>query len=262
LFQQGVSDFTLALAYWHQPGAGQSKTDSTAREWLVARLLIRRGLFLSKLAELEEAESSLQAGITRLPLQETDDQLYEKAIGLQGLARVALQRQAWSQAQQLYQASLEILQTIAAPLETAETWSGLAHVACELAAYDEAMHFDQKSLALYQTLNNPLGIATSLNNLSHIAEMAGNYEQARLWLQTSLAVANQASAYWLVAVTLSNLAHIASLQGAHDQAKAYLAESLKLREYRRLPGIKATKEAMVVMAQQNGRVEQPLLLPC
>jgi DNA-binding SARP family transcriptional activator/predicted ATPase len=249
MFRQGVDDFALALSHWQQvltAGSGEA----AAIEWLITRLLIRHGLSLSHLSELEKAESSLQAGVARLCGQGTK-MLYEKGVALQGLARVAVKREAWSQAQQLYETSLALFQTVDASLETAQSLSGLAHVACALHTYEEAQRLDQESLAIYQQLDNSLGIATALNNLSHIAEMSGNCQQATLWLQASLALANRSAAHWHTAVALSNLAHLACLQGAYDEAEAYLAEGLKVREQYHLPGIKATAKALTTVADIN-----------
>lgn len=249
LFWHGADDFALALTHWQSEHSTELGGKATVVERLCARLLIRQGLCQSHLVELEAAESSLQAGLTRLHGQDREA-LLERGIGLNGLARIAGQRQNWTIARQFYEQSLTILRAVDAPLEIAQTLSGLGHVACALGAYDEALRFDEESLALYQQMDNPLGIATAFNNLSHTAEMAGNYAQAALWLQESLLTAKSISAHWLTAVTLSNLAHIACLLGTRSEAEMYLKESLYVRQRYRLPGRRETQDALHAIAHK------------
>jgi DNA-binding SARP family transcriptional activator/predicted ATPase len=263
LFEQGLADFETAEQHWRQQ---YNHTPSTAADQIIGRLLVRRGLFLSRLFQVEEAEATLHAGLNRLSghvwvqdlVQNLDPNMdqqpataYDRAVALKGLAQVALQRRDWSQAECWFEASLAIFESLGAGYAVAKILSGLAHVACELGDYEEARRLDKKSLSLYQEINHPLGMATCLNNLSHIAELQENYAQAAFCLQAGLAVAHQADACWLMAVTLSNLAHIALLQDRPDNAKHYLEESLALRKQHRLPGLKATRQALAAVHPQN-----------
>ncbi len=267
LFEQGLADFETAAQQWQQR---YDHTPSTAADQIIGRLLVRRGLFLISLSRVEEAEVALHAGLDRLSGQDLGQGLgqdlgqnlgqdlvanmgqqpstaYAQAVGLKGLAQVALQRRDWTQAQSWFKASLAIFESLGAEYAVAQTLSGLAHVACELGEYEEARRLDKKSLSLYQAINHPLGIATCLNNLSHIAELQGDYAQAAFCLHAGLAVAHQADAWGLMAVTLSNLANIALLQERPKDAKHYLKKSLALREQHRQPGLKATRQALAAV---------------
>lgn len=246
LFRLGIDDFSLALTQWQTAPGADCHNTPMAEARLIARLFIRLGLLQAHLAQLEPAENSLQAGLAWLSGQD-QEMLYEKAVGLNGLARVAGQRRAWGAARQFYEESLAVFRALNASLEMAQSLSGLGHVACAQGLYDEAQRLDEESLAIYRQLGNTLGMAAALNNLSHVAEMAGNYPQAKLWLYDSLKVAQKASAHWLVAVAFSNLAHIASLQETHDEAKKYLAKSLHLRQQHLLPGIGKTRESIAAI---------------
>ncbi len=248
LFRLGIDDFSLALTQWQTAPGADCHNTPMAEARLIARLLIRLGLLQAHLAQLEPAENSLQAGLAWLSGQD-QEMLYEKAVGLNGLARVAGQRRAWGAARQFYEESLAVFRALNASLEMAQSVSGLGHVACAQGLYDEAQRLDEESLAIYRQLGNTLGMAAVLNNLSHVAEMAGNYPQAKLWLYDSLKVAQKASAHWLVAVAFSNLAHIASLQETHDEAKKYLAKSLHLRQQHLLPDIGKTRESIAAINQ-------------
>lgn len=243
LFWYGAADFSLALTHWQSDHAAEANGSAAAVERLCARLLIRQGLCQSYLAKLESAESSLQAGLARV-IGSDREALGERGLGLNGLAHIAAQHQAWTAARQFYEQSLANFRTIDASLEIAQTLSGLGHVACARGAYDEAVRLDEESLALYQQVGNSLGIATAFNNLSHTAEMAGDYAQAARWLQGSLQTAKAISAHWLTAVTLSNLAHIACLLGTESEAEMHLKESLYMRERYRLPGRRETQDAL------------------
>jgi DNA-binding SARP family transcriptional activator/predicted ATPase len=246
MFRQGASDFGLALTHW-QKVLPSSNGQAAIIEQLVARLHLRHGLLLTRLNELTEATTALQTGLSYL----ADSHWYERALGLSGLAQVAVRQERWQSAQQLYEESLALWQKVDAPSEMAQTLSGLAHVACERGDYQEALQLDQESLALYHQADNPLGMATALNNLSHIAEMAGDYEQAILWLQICLEVARQAAAHWLTAVALSNLAHLARLQGDYKGLEAYLADSLQVRQRHHLPGLQATAAALTAVTNEE-----------
>jgi DNA-binding SARP family transcriptional activator/predicted ATPase/Tfp pilus assembly protein PilF len=256
LFEQGLADFETAEQQWRQR---YDHTPSTAADQIIGRLLVRCGLFLSRLSRVEEADAGLHAGLDRLSSQDLGQDLaanmgqqpttayYDQAVGLKGLAQVALQRRDCSQAQSWFEASLAIFESLGAGYAVAETLSGLAYVACELGEYEEAWRLDKKSLSLYQAIDHPLGIATCLNNLSHIAELQGDYAQAAFCLHAGLAVGHQANAWGLMAVTLSNLANIALLQERPKDAKHYLKKSLALREQHRLPGLKATHQAIAAV---------------
>jgi DNA-binding SARP family transcriptional activator/predicted ATPase/Tfp pilus assembly protein PilF len=245
MFHQGVEDFDLALGHWQN-----NCSDSACPElrWLVGRLLIRRGLLLSRLSELEKAEASLRQGMVYL--QEHAVHLlrtqvrYEQAIALTGLAEVCLQRQQHEEATARYHESLAHFRALGHQAEVARVFISLGNIAIEHAEYETALCLYQESLAIYQELGNPVGMAGCLNNFSHIAEMRGDYRQAEMWLQESLAMVEQASAWWVKAVVLSNLAHIASLQKQYDQAQIYLEKSLALRQQYRLPGLAETQAAL------------------
>ncbi len=249
LFRLGVDDFSQALRLWQSAPTAEINVSSKAAARLIARLLIRLGLLQAHLAELDHAENSLQAGLARLAGQDRE-MMYEKGVGLNGLARVAVQRQAWGASRHFYEESLAIFGALDASLEMAQSLSGLGHVACAVGAYDEARRLDEQSLAIYRQLRNPLGIAAALNNLSHAAEMAGDYAQAACWLRQGLEIAAENSAHWLTAVAFSNLAHIACLRGAHDEARAYLLESLRVREQHFLPGGGEARQAIAAVDQK------------
>ena len=263
LFEQGLADFETAEQQWRQR---YDHTPSTAADQIIGRLLVRRGLFLISLSRIEEADATLHAGLDRLSSQDLGQNLgqdlgqnlaanmgqqpataYDQAVGLKGLAQVALQRGDWTQAQSWFEASLAIFESLGSRYAVAQTMTGLAHVACELGEYEEAWRLDKKSLSLYQAINHPLGIATCLNNLSHIAELQEDYFQAAFCLHAGLAVAHQANAWGLMAVTLSNLANIALLKERPKDAKHYLKKSLALREQHRLPGLKVTSQALATV---------------
>lgn len=263
MFDQGVEDFDLALSHWQNVNAISAAPEIGS---LVDRLLVRRGLLLSRSYELDRAEASLHkgvAGLQRCKQTSGHDQIqiesesqikkqvpdssqvrHEQAIALRGLAEIAWQRGDWQQAKERYQESLVQFQTLGCIDGVARSLTSLGSIACAMAEYDEALRLDQESLALFKELGNPLGIACCLNNLSHIAEMGGDYGQAQIWLQESLVTAGKASAWWLTAVVLSNLAHIAVLQKRYVEAKMYLEKSLALRRQYHLPGLAAACEAM------------------
>lgn len=246
MFCQGVEDFELALTHWQK----ENDTGNPAIERLVGRLALRQGLLLHRLSDLDKAETLLLAGIARLSPHKPDS-LYDIAIALQGLGKIAIERREWLTAREKYQESLTILQTLDRLFDVAQALSGLGRIASGLAEYEEAAHLYQESLALYQKLGAPLGVAVCLNNLSHIAEMAGNYRQAALWLQLSLTMAEKASSPWLKATALSNLAHIALLQKQPGKAKQYLKQSLTLRQRRKLPGLTVTRQVFEALREGN-----------
>ncbi|HSJ24949.1 MAG TPA: protein kinase [Longimicrobiales bacterium] len=256
---------------WAREGAevferGSAMLDDTAGEkdlprvvrLAATRLVVRTGVFLHRLGELESAESLLRRGLADARDADEDGEVwfalhwlgavrlgmgdYQEGERLQQEALAFAERSGdrhsigWSmaylgnvkwarghfaEATQLFTRSLQLLEE---ERDLNGMWvclNNLGVLAASRQRYEEAQRRFREALALQPELKNPRLDAQALHNLGAAARELGDFAHARQWLQEALDIARGTGYRSIEGMTLVGLAELAILEG--DEAAALAA---------------------------------------
>lgn len=244
-------------------GAGQQDLPGPIR-LTAARLVVRTGVFLHRLGELESAESLLRRGVAAARELDEGSELW-LALHWLGAVRLGmgdyteaerLHQEAWALAQanddrhsigwsttylgnvkwaqgefteatRLFSDSLQLLEE---EHDLNGMWvclNNLGVLAASRQHYREAQRRFREALALQPELKNPRFNAQALHNLGAAARELGDFADARQWLREALDIAEPMGYQSIAGMTLVGLAELAILEG--DDAAALAAVHRALR---------------------------------
>ena len=189
---------------------------------LVGRISGALGIFWGIRGHLQEGRGWLERALThRLELS-------AHTVGkvLFALGWLAFEQGDYPSANNYYQASFQLVQSLGDTELTAELLSCLGHVAQQQAEYGRAERFCEQSLLRYRQLDDAGGVALILNRLGRLAELRGDYPRAVELLEESLALRKACGDERGTASSLNGLAEIARFRGHYRRAAALYEEAL------------------------------------
>jgi predicted ATPase/DNA-binding SARP family transcriptional activator len=206
-----------------------SSSPPPAQDWRkeeAARILAKALAWQSVFAGPEHTNQLLQESLALLdgPDLTGEDTRSERAFALYRMA-IALGGADHERAQQLYEKSIALYQSLKDRWGLANMLNGLGTVLWDRAAYDEAQQLHKKSLAIYRELGDQRGVAYSLGRLGTLALLQGQIEGERL-VRESITIyqkigdrASMAYGFYIAGMALMTL-------GAFDEAHSLLDENV------------------------------------
>jgi predicted ATPase/Tfp pilus assembly protein PilF len=195
-----------------------------ASDRLRARALERAAFLTRVRGELDRAttlyEQALLLYRTKLP-----DRLREAHV-LHGLGVIALKREQFEKAKELFEDSIRLHQQFNHDSGVAYALGNLAQIAFEQGDHERAIEQYKESYALHLKTGDMRGQAYSLGNLGTIMRTLGDYQAAEQLFRQDLELERQTGERAGQAVALFNLGELARDRGDHEGARNRLKESL------------------------------------
>lgn len=212
-YQEGSEAFAAAIQALQGDPA-----PSDARLLLLARLSIRRGIFLQYQGRFDAARQALHTGLHLLDsLPEAPRE--ESALGYYGLGQIANGQGNYEEAKQLLEkAVLQARAGEAAALE-GKILCLLGAVYCSQGYCQEAQEYGNRALALQRKMGDPLGEADALTLLGVSLRRAGAPREAIGYYERSFEVYHQTGHPIGEARVLNNLGVLYKNQGEEHKAR-------------------------------------------
>jgi len=184
-------------------------------------------IFYDKRAELKAGEAAFAHVVQVFATAGTPDEqrVWAHALACQGWFLLQLGQTAESRA--LLEQSLDTLQALDAPPETAMALWGLGEVALRQGKYTEAQAQYARACALYHERGNLYGETHTCNALGRIAYSQGDYATARQQTEAGLALARAAQLAEAVADSLRQLGNIAFFTSDYNAAYQHYQQALE-----------------------------------
>ena len=157
---------------------------------------------------------------------------YQRANGLRGAGKLALQQGDYHQAMVLSQESLDLFREINDQWGIARQMELLGEIAYFQGEYSRAVEMLQESLAIRKAIRDKEGIALSLRQLGVIARDHGDSQQARDLFEQSLALFRELDDKIFTAQTLNHLGLVEHSSYEYEHANVLFEEAASL--YRQL----------------------------
>jgi predicted ATPase/DNA-binding SARP family transcriptional activator len=292
-FQEGADAFGQAVERFDGDEAAL-ETAAAELTLTLGRLIVRQGVFSTRLSLFKPSRELLRRGLTllrrhpahadvalaltflgtaawalgefgearrcceqSLALCRATNDRRGQAQALNMLGAVANTLGEYADARRLHQESLVIRRAIDDRRGIAVTLNNLANAAWELGEYDEAERCYQESLAVYRQLGDRSGIANTLLNVADIARLRGTYAEAQQMFQECLAMFRATGERYGMAYALSYQGNVVGLLGDYSRARGLLDESLALyREIGSQEGIATTLGYLGEVACASGSLSQ------
>lgn len=184
-------------------------------------------IFYDKRAESKAGESDFARVAQVFNAAETPEEqrVWAHALACQGWFLLQLGQTAESLA--VLRQSLNALQALDAPPETAMALWGLGEVALRQGKYAEAQVHYEQACALYHASGNLYGETHTSNALGRIAYSQGRYTAARQQTEAGLALARAAQLAEAIADSLRQLGNIAFFTSDYDTAYTHYQQALE-----------------------------------
>lgn len=145
-------------------------------------------------------------------------------------ARVLQDIQEYSQAESLYQQSLETFQEIGDEVHIASTYHQLARLQEERGRYKDAYDMCMKGLKISRRLDNKEDIVLSLQMLGRLYHRWANYKEAERRYKQGLKIAKKSKYKPGVAISYHQLARLYEDRGNFKKARKLYERSLKISQ--------------------------------
>lgn len=199
------------------------------QERLLARALLRLGMFQRDTGLYQEARVNLETSVAALRSLTISDDL---ARALQLLSTVSRQTGQFAEAERYLEESLELCRTIDDELLRAYTLYSLALLKRELGQYDAARELLETCLAIREQMGDFKGVILITSQLGTLArEVEGNSLKARQYTERALELSRQLRDKKNEAIELNNLATIAFDEGNFEESEGLLKTSLLLKQH-------------------------------
>lgn len=189
------------------------------------------------------------------------DDLEEKALILNNMAKVISNEGEIEQALQFYEQSLEIADYIGNTKIKSAIFTNMAWIIAQQGNSERALKLYQQSLEIKESLDDVRGKAGTLNDMASFIAEQGDIKQAlQLW-QQSLEITKHIGDIDGEAATLANMASFIAEQGDIEQSLQLWQQSLEIDEgVGNLQGRAATLWNMAYYIYKNGDLAQALQL--
>ena len=189
-----------------------------------ARVLIRRGVFLTRLAQYEEANHLFELS---LPILRAQNNLAEEAFAQLMYGSLQSQTGRYEVARKTLYHSLEQHRTIDHPLGIGRTLSELGSIEYYQGHYRQAEELHRESLRIFREINDNWGLARTLSNLGNVESELGDYLKAKQYYLESLDLCAVIGLKSGTAATLNNIGDIARETSDANEAREYLNRSIQ-----------------------------------
>ncbi|MEH1913561.1 tetratricopeptide repeat protein [Nostoc sp.] len=190
-----------------------------------------------------------------------EDDLEQKAVILNNMARVTAEYRENEQALQYYEQALEIADYINNTKIKSAIFTNMASLIAEQGNSERALKLYQQSLEIKESLDDFQGKAGTLNDMASFIAKKGDMEQAlQLW-QQSLEITKHIDDIEGEAATLANMACFIAEQGDLEQALQLWQQSLEIDQgVSNLQGKATNLWNMAYYIYKNGDLAQALQL--
>jgi tetratricopeptide (TPR) repeat protein len=196
---------------------------------LRARGMVELAAIMTTMAQQERASLLCQEAIETAP-----ENVYVQVLALQTLARIAIQRGKFEEAQALLErvAQMETLRNSSDDAQIDLLFAG-NHIGQGLIAGDTgnnalARYHYKIAIASFTRLNEPLRLADVNNNLGLLLMREGDYEAAKHYFDETLSMAQVAAYDPLITIALQNLGTVLMHIGDFAKAIKYIIEALEV----------------------------------
>jgi predicted ATPase/class 3 adenylate cyclase/Tfp pilus assembly protein PilF len=177
--------------------------------------------------DLDLAEEALEEGFELLG-EETIEPSEAKLYLLLSLGYVALEREDYSRAAELFDKRLALIREMGNGLLLASSIMSLATVTHKQGDLEQATELYEEGIDLFRERGDRLGLAMSLGNLGLVMYSRGNLGRAAELAEEGVSLLRELGAEAHIAVGLCNLGWITLLQNYIDKASNFFEESLRL----------------------------------
>lgn len=183
----------------------------------------------------------------------------QQALVLYSLGVIAREKGALSEAEELFQSSLEIKQELDDQRGAASTYAQLGQTARKAGQMDQACAYYEKGLKISRSTADRPAMARTLNQLGMVAQAEGESTKARKYYKQSLAIYQELNMRSDIASTLRQLSLLARKTGETEQAESLVEQSEVITKgldwlelLRRHLARKATENDLRLIAEECG----------
>ncbi|OQY55166.1 MAG: hypothetical protein DRR08_11800 [Candidatus Parabeggiatoa sp. nov. 2] len=163
-----------------------------------------------------------------------DDTPLTRSLLSKSAANLALEAQAFLEAEKMIEFGLSAEPTLAITEELLGLFDYLAHTYHEKGEYKKAQSLFEKALVIREERlgEEHLDIPNTINNLGLLYQAQGEYHKAQPLLKKALAIRQNLldAEHPDVATSLNNLGYLYQKQGEYDKAQPLLEKALAIRE--------------------------------
>ncbi|MEJ2598532.1 MAG: tetratricopeptide repeat protein [Anaerolineales bacterium] len=192
---------------------------------LLGRILVRRGVFVRRLALYEISQGFTESGLEILRHQSDAS---EQAFALLKLGQLFEEIGNYEAGRSACREGLLLYQNLNDQHGTAQVLNQLGVIAYQCGRYAEAEKYTMDSLDIFRKLEDTWNLAMVLVNLGNVESELGVYHRAQRYYREALEFFQQVGDVSGKAAALNNLGDIARELAEFDQAQAYLQQSLNL----------------------------------
>ena len=202
---------------------------SEAARATLARLTLRQGVFMNRLARFEEARQLLRDGLSELEAEHHDD-LREEAFAYCALGAVAYKQDDNDLSESNYARALDLYRRAGDDLGEAMALDGLGTSAFVRGEYQEAERFYQRCLDIGTSRGDQHWMLRGYKNVGMTSAVLGRYEHASEMLASAVEGSRDADDRSILAGSLNNLGRVQHLMGEFGGSESSFAECLELHQ--------------------------------
>jgi predicted ATPase/class 3 adenylate cyclase len=192
---------------------------------MYAKILFRKGRFLSWISENKRAREVLEESLAILrPLDIKD----EVGAALNVLGGVYRYLGNYEKSVKLQEESLSIFRNLGNEKGIALSLAGVAHTLSSMGEYEESNKLLEESLSLNRKIGDPYGVSSCLNDLGSNSHTVGDLSKAEEYYSESLKIARDLNHEYGIARTLNNMAIIKSALSEYEDALKCYRESIEV----------------------------------
>ncbi len=143
---------------------------------------------------------------------------HQHVVWLGNLGNICSRLGQWQEAQEYYEAALDLAYKLQIPRLLAKTMTRLGDISADFGHYDQALDYYQEGLGIFETLDAQFDTSIASNNLATVHHVLENYGQAVQYYQRGLSISERLGDREGVALSYMNLAEMAFDQQHYQEA--------------------------------------------